>query len=117
MTTNLRTRLAELADDAPMGGPDATLWARGRRLSRRRRAGTAVIVAAVALVLSVMGAWSWERSPQPPAPAVSGDGLRLPNQFFVPGERTDGTDDAGPIGPVTAVLRAPRDGGDTGLAG
>ncbi len=48
----LRDRLAELADDAPMGGaPAAELWARGKRAHRVRVAG----VAAALLVVGVVG--------------------------------------------------------------
>lgn len=117
MTTMLRDRLAELADDAPPGGPDPLLWVRGRRLVRRRQTGTAVIVAVVVLALAAIGTLSWQRSQQPPAPAGPATGLRLPDQFQLPGEFLGGTDDAGPLGPLTAVLSAPRHGVGLGLAG
>ncbi|MDF1606322.1 hypothetical protein [Nocardioides sp. YIM 152315] len=121
MITLLRDRLADLAEDAPVGGPDATLWVRGRRLSRRRRTGTAVIVAVAVLLLTALSTLTWQRSQQPPSPAGppgwATDALRLPDEFFVPGARLDGTDDAGEIGPLAAVLRAPRHGEGRGLAG
>jgi len=115
--TTLHDRLTELADEAPAGGPAPELWDRGRRLHRRRRAGTVVIVAVAALLLGILGTTSWLRERQQPAPAGASEGLRLPDEFFVPGEFTDGTDDAGELGPLTAVLRAPRHGDRTGLVG
>lgn len=107
MTTErtLHDRLADLASQAPAGGPALDLWGRGRRIARRRRAGTAVITAVVVLVLGGVVATSWQRDRAMPAPAGPVEqGMRLPDRFYEPSPWLPSTEDAGPLGRVSAVL-------------
>jgi hypothetical protein len=108
MTTSLHDRLADLATDAPPGGPAPDLWARGRRYHRRRRAGTALIAGLAVVLLGVLGTTSWQRSSGEPVPAGPTDGLRLPDRFYDPSGHLPGTDDEGPIGPLVAVVGGER---------
>ncbi|MFZ2016848.1 MAG: hypothetical protein WAV00_23785 [Nocardioides sp.] len=59
MASDLRDRLSDLASHVPSGAPPTDLWARGLRRRRVTRAGSAVLVASLVLVLGV-GAWSWQ---------------------------------------------------------
>jgi hypothetical protein len=106
--STLHDRLAELAADAPAGGPDPELWERGRRYGRRRRAAVAVLLVAglVALVSGRLVVASWQ--PVEIAPAGSTHGLRLPDRLFHPDPWAAGLDDVDPIGPLAAVVGAPR---------
>ncbi|WP_296601989.1 hypothetical protein [Nocardioides sp.] len=120
MTTSLHDRLAALADDAPPGGPAPGLWDRGRRVARRRRAGTAVIAAVVVLALGALGALDWSLSRPELAPTDT-DALpaemRLPDHFYEPTHRLPGTE-GHPIGPLVAVLGGDRAGQElNGIAG
>lgn len=120
MTTSLHDRLAALADDAPAGGPAPGLWDRGRRVARRRRAGTAVIAAVVVLALGALGTLDWTLSRPQMAPAdtdsVAG-ALRLPDHFYEPSHRLPGTE-GHPIGPLVALLGGDRAGQElNGIAG
>src|SRR6478735_5287012 len=105
--TTLHDRLADLAEDAPPGGPAPDLWDRGRRYHRRRRVGTLVISIVVVVLLAGLATMSWSRSRFEPIPAAPAAGsLRLPDQFFLPSPRTPAADD--PIGPLVAVFESPR---------
>ncbi|GAW52575.1 MULTISPECIES: hypothetical protein [unclassified Nocardioides] len=109
--TTLHDRLADLAAEAPTGGPTPDLWSRGRRYQRRRRA--AVLVAAVVvLVVGVVGVVLRPVVQDEPAPVTPTDGFRLPNRFYEPSPRTPTTHDAGPLGPMVAVM-----GSEGGLVG
>jgi hypothetical protein len=113
MTTSLHDRLADLAGDAPPGGPVPDLWERGRRHHRQQRMGTVIIAAVAVLALVALGTLSWSRSRVEPIPAAPTGTLRLPDRFFVPSPRTPGVGDQ-PIGPVVAVFAAPRHGSTYG---
>jgi len=116
--TTLHDRLAELADDAPPGGPDANLWDRGRHLHRRRQVGTAVIVAVVVLTVGALGAADWMRSRPAPRPADSAPAL--PDRIWAPSPWLPGTGETGPLGQLAAVQFAERGswtGTDRGLVG
>jgi hypothetical protein len=80
--TTLHDRLADLAADAPRGGPVPDLWDRGRRYHRQRRVGTAVIAAAAVVVLAVVAGVSWQRSAPVPTPARGPVGL--PDRVWAP---------------------------------
>src|SRR4051794_28700803 len=116
--TTLHDRLADLAEDAPSGGPAPELWDRGRRYQRRRRTGGGVIAVVVALALAALGGLDWWRARPEPMPASGTPAL--PTKIWMPGKWLPGTDDAGPLGQLAAVQVATRGTwtGDTdGVAG
>lgn len=115
MTTSLHDRLADLADDAPPGGPVPDLWNRGRRYHRRRRAGAIVVGTAVVVLLGVLGTLTWQRAEPEPLPAGPTDGLRLPDRFYDPSRRLPTTHEDGPLGRLAAVLGS--EGGLVGVSG
>lgn len=104
--TTLHDRLADLADDAPPGGSDPGLWQRARRYHRRRRAGTALIAIVVVLALAGLGTLDWWRARPAPVPADSTPAL--PSKLWKPNVWLPGTDDAGPLGQLAAVMPAFR---------
>ena len=107
MATNLHDRLADLAEAAPSPTAGGDLWGRGRALGRRRTAVT-VGSALACLVLLVSTGFSWASLAPPQwAPATGGE-LEFPDRFFEPSPWLDGTDEAGPIGPLVAVIPAKR---------
>lgn len=109
--TTLADRLADLADDAPLAEASPGLWERGLRLHRRRRRGTVAIAAVVVLALGALGTASWLRS-RPALPAAPSQGMMLPDRFYDPSARLPGTEDKGPLGPLSAVVL-----NSTGMAG
>ena len=123
--TTLRDRLGQLADDAPgapgaPGTPDAAdadgsrrgeepLWLQGRRLQRRRQAATALVAAVLVLVigsLTTLVVGAVDREPVPPADADAA--LTLPDELYLAGPWSPGTEDTGPIGPLVALVGAER---------
>jgi hypothetical protein len=112
--TTLHDRLADLADEAPIGVPAPDLWTRGQRVHRRRCAGTVVIVAVTVLVLGILGVTSWQRDRQEPLPTVPTEGMRLPDHLYVPSRWLPGTDDDGPLGRLSAIVLGVR--GVTGVS-
>jgi hypothetical protein len=82
MSTSLHDRLADLADDAPTGGPEPGLWDRATRLHRRRRAGTVVIAAVACLALLAVAGLSWFQARSDVQPAGGRDGL--PDRVYTP---------------------------------
>lgn len=119
--TTLHDRLADLAENAPVGAPAPGLWDRGRRVHRRQRVGTVAIVSVTLVALGILGTTGWMRSRPEPIPAAPTDGMLLPDRFYDPSSRLSGTDDEGPIGPVSAIIYAQRSSGwrstVNGLAG
>ena len=116
--STLHDRLADLADDAPPGGPVPGLWDRGRRYQRQRRTGTLVIAAAVVLALVGLGSLDWWRARPEPMPANGTPAL--PQKIWAPSPWLPGTDDAGPLGQLAAVQYASRGswtGGRDGVVG
>lgn len=107
--STLHERLADLATDAPAAAPDPLLWDRAARFHRRRRAGTAGLVAVVVLaVVSLVGIDAWQRSPgvEPAAPGVE---PALPARFYAPSPWLPGTGGE-PTGPLAALITAERKG-------
>ncbi len=106
--STLHDRLSDLADAAPTGAPTGAapgdLWVSGRRLDRRRRLGTAVAVATAAALVGGLAGLSWSRSDVDVQPAGPRTELGFPDRFYLPSERLPGTDDTGPIGPLSALL-------------
>jgi len=111
--TTLRDRLDQLAEDAPDGGSrqpaEEALWVRGRRLQRRRQVATAVVAAVLVLAIGslttlVVGAVDRD----PIAPADAGAALTLPDELYLAGPWSPGTEDIGPIGPLVALVGAER---------
>lgn len=117
--STLHDRLVDLASDAPAATPDPGLWDRAARVHRRRRAGTAALVAvAVVAVLSLVGIDTWQRSPGID-PAAPGTEPALPARFHPPSPWLPGTDGE-PTGPLAAVMTAERKGwfsADNGVVG
>ncbi len=114
--STLHERLADLATDAPASHPDPLLWDRAARFHRRRRAGTAGLVAvAVLAVLSLVGIDAWQRSPgiEPAAPGVQ---PALPARFWEPSPWLPGTG-GDPTGPLAALITAERKGWFSSKAG
>lgn len=106
--TTLHDRLAELADDAPPGGPVPDLWDRGRRVHRRRQVGTVVIAAVMLVALGALGLLDWSRSQ--PAPSPAGSSPAIPDRIWHPSPWLPGTDDAGELGQLAALQYATRQG-------
>src|SRR5688572_17021851 len=102
--STLHDRLSDLADEAPTGPPPRDLWESGRRLHRRRRLGTAVVVATSVALIGGLAGLSWSRSDVDVQPAGPHTELGIPDRFYLPSERLPGTDDTGPIGPLSVVL-------------
>ena len=117
--TTLHYRLADLAAEAPPGGPAPDLWDRGRRYARRRRVGTVVVVGVVVLLLAGVAGAGWLRTPHDVAPARPDANARagLPDRLYLPSPWLPGTDETGPIGPVVALVPGPRGSDGTGIAG
>lgn len=118
--STLHDRLVELAGDAPGSLPAPGLWERGVGYRRRRRTGTAVVLAVAAVALAVLGSATWLRSPAAvePLPADSPGGM--PDRLYSVSEWLPGTDDDGPLGRVAALFQAVRHtwgGIETGLVG
>jgi hypothetical protein len=109
----LYDHLRELADEAPSGLPDRGLWDRGWRYRRVRRSGTVAIVVVAVLALALLGGVTWERSVVERAPASREASPALPDRIWSPSPWLRGTDDAGPLGPLVALVSAER-GGWTG---
>ncbi|GAB3264604.1 hypothetical protein [Nocardioides dilutus] len=107
--TTLHDRLRDLADEASTGAVPGDLWAIGRRQHRRRRAGTAVVVAAALVALAGLGGLAWSRSHTSVQPAGTDAPLGMPDQIWLADEHLPGTDDTGPIGPLVAVVPTVRD--------
>ncbi|GAA4365842.1 hypothetical protein [Nocardioides caricicola] len=111
--TTLHDRLAELADEAPPGGPLPELWSTGVRRHRRRRAilvgaAAALVAITVGVVLGLPG--GAERS-VPPAD-VPFEQLHLPRSVWAPSEWADGTDELGAPGRLAVVSLATRSSPD-----
>lgn len=125
MTNDLRERLADLAEDGPTRlalGADV-LWTRGVRRRRRDRALTGLVgVAAAGLVAAlVLGGGGLLHDEPDVLGRPAEQGLGLPDRIHAPSPWLEGTDEAGEIGPLVAVVPARRGallgGGDPGLVG
>ncbi|WP_028635839.1 hypothetical protein [Nocardioides sp. URHA0032] len=113
--TTLHDRLADLADDAPPGGPAPDLWDRGMRYHRQRRAGTAVIAAAAVVLLAVVAGAAWQRSAPVPAPARGPVGL--PDRMWSPSPWLSSTSTPGQLVALTRADRGSWTGTDPGVVG
>ena len=102
--TTLHDRLSDLADEASSDPLPGDLWATGRRLHRRHRAGTALVVAIVVGLLTGITGLSWSRSHVDVEPASEVGRLGFPDRFYWPSEDLPTTTDTGPIGPLSALL-------------
>ena len=102
--TTLHERLSDLADEAPPGAPSADLWSTGRRLHRRRRLGSGAVVATVVALVVGLAGLRWQRADVDVQPAGPEAELGMPDRVYLPSERLPGTDDVGPIGPLSAVM-------------
>jgi hypothetical protein len=101
VTLDLREGLAAQADTAPTAVPAPDLWRPGRRRQVRR-----ALAAAVSAVARVGGA-TLVRKVESIGPVTSpSETMRLPDRFFKPSPWLEGAHDAGPIGPLVAVIGA-----------
>jgi len=106
-------RLRDLAEDAPGALPEPALWDRGRRYARLRRRGTAAVAALGVLAVVAVGAVSWQRAAPPAELAPASAPAAMPDELFVPSPWLPGTEEAGPLGQLAAIIPADR-GGWTG---
>ena len=113
MSSELQTRMRDLAAAAPTALPRSDLWTTGLRRQRRRRV-TAVL--AVAVVVGLVGAAGALVRPPDAAPqpgAVPSEELHLPRAVFAPSPWAEGTSELGPPGPLAVLAggeRKVRDG-------
>jgi hypothetical protein len=101
MRTDLRDRLADLAEHTPPGSPPADLWDRGVRRHRVAQVGR-VVVAAVLVSLIGLGGWTWQ-STRPVEPADTHGSPHLPDRFFYNVSPWTHAFD-GPPGPLVTVF-------------
>jgi hypothetical protein len=110
MSSDLRERLADLAESAPSSVQDrGYLWQAGSR-RRRKRQRIAAVASTVAAVLVVGGVGTLQPA-EPPTPLPTdapASQLHLPRTLHAPDPWTPGTDEVGPPGPLAAVSVAPR---------
>ncbi|WP_166391474.1 hypothetical protein [Nocardioides ochotonae] len=106
-------RLRDLAEEAPGALPEPALWDRGRRYARLRRGGTAAVAALGVLAVVAVGAVSWQRAAPPAELAPASAPAAMPDELFVPSPWLPGTEEAGPVGQLAAIIPADR-GGWTG---
>jgi hypothetical protein len=106
--TTLHDRLAVLAADADAPAPVSAgdLWSRGRRYHRLRAGGSTVIVVAAVLALVAVVGTSWMRASYDVQPAGPRGTLGLPDRLWNPSPWLPGTDETGPLGPLSAVVGA-----------
>lgn len=117
--TTLHERLADLAIDAPPGGPLPDLWRRGRRIARVRRLGTAAIATAACVALLVVVALGWQRGrPAAVVPAGPTSAPAMPDRLFEPSGWLGSLDPA--PGVLAAVFETRREhlfGSEPGVVG
>lgn len=102
--TTLHDQLADLADEAPPGGPVPGLWQQGVRRQRRRQATRLGAVAAAVVVLVALAGFLRPTAPDEPRPVQVPFGqLHLPRTVYPPDRWADGTDETGPPGPLAVV--------------
>lgn len=99
--TTLHDRLAELAEDAPPGGPVPDLWVRGRRYRRRQRVGALGIALTAVVALVAIAGLDWQRSAPEPTPA--GGPAGLPDQVWSPSPWLPSAERPGQLVAVTAA--------------
>ena len=103
--SDLQERLARLAEEAPPSGPPADLWRRGVRRRRRRAAGALAATLVSAVVLGSGGAVLVTTLDQTDAaPAATQKRPAIPERLRSPSPWTASVADAGPLGPLAALL-------------
>lgn len=112
MSTDLRERLRDLADDAPRDAVVAgDVWRRGVRRRRLRRAG-AVVLTAVA-VIGVLGAGSWlpwVTPTLPPPPAGPAETRGIPELVAPPDPWAEPTRTPGALSAISIAARSTPQG-------
>lgn len=117
MSSDLRDRLVDLAEEAPAtvaAGRD--LWQAGVRRHRRRRVAAVATTTAVLLVVGVLGSLRQPETPSPDPAEAPPSELHLPRTVHAPSPWAESTRDAGPPGPLAVVSLASRNRPD-GLTG
>lgn len=103
MPTDLHEELRELADGVPVVAPPPDLWAQGVRRTRRRRVG-AVVVAVLAVLVGGLATWAQPFTTHRLEPArVPQSRLHVPDHVYAPSPWLEGTDEAGPPGPLALL--------------
>lgn len=109
MTSDLRERLHDLADDAPTGHlRGADLWRSGVRRHRLRVAGA--VAGAAAAVALVVGLVTVVPTAQGPDPAGQTGSLGVPRVVRPPDPWSEPTRTPGPLAAISADLRRTTDG-------
>ena len=102
MSSDLRDRLADLAEQTAPAASPTDLWDRGVRRRRLAHAGSAALVAVLVLLLGAGGlAWNSERRVEPAAPHGR---ATLPDRFYAPSPWLKTFD--GAPGPLVAIIPA-----------
>lgn len=104
MRTNLRDRLADLAEQTPPRSPSPDLWDRGVRRHRLGQIGRGAVVVVLVALLG-LGGWTWH-STRPIEPVDTDGSPHLPDRFFMPSPWLHSFD--GPPGPLVAIGSATR---------
>jgi hypothetical protein len=108
MSSELQTRMRDLADEAPTDLPRADLWAAGVRRRRRRRVEVAFAIAVVVACVGAAGALVRPPDAAPQPTAVPANELHLPRTVYAPSPWAAGTDELGPPGPLAVVTGGER---------
>ena len=109
MTTDLRDRLHDLADNAPRGGLSAPdVWHHGVRRQRLRRGATVGAAAAVVALVAGLATMLPTTTPVPPAEAPAT--LGIPRVVVAPDPWAEPTATPGPLAVVAATARRTPDG-------
>lgn len=114
MSAELRERLGDLADQVPTVPPPPDLWDRGCRYGRRRTLTQVAVASCCLLLFTIAGSTAWRGLIQAESDPAGGDTpVYLPDRFYEPSATLPDTEEAGPLGPLVAVIEATDD--DTGL--
>lgn len=106
---DLKDRLVDLAEDVADVQPPVGLWDTEVRRRARARRDTVVValVATLAIVGLLVGDW---RASRQPSPANPGRETSMPDRVWRPSPWLPGTDAAGELGALTALLPTERGG-------
>lgn len=108
MNVELEEHLSDLAARVPTSGDGVEdLWRRGRRLRRRRQLTSTALTIAILFAGAVTVTGLLDSSTED-ADVASASATFLPDRLHTPGKWLEGTDDAGPLGPLSLAMGAER---------